>query len=253
MKIHFFFNDYYPYWYKDGDLIFWKPGYSRNGNRAGHYNKKTGYFQVYNKLTNVKRGRHREIFDMFYGCVTDTWHIDHIVSKKNSTNGVPVDKIENLQMLKPWDNYCKRALENVQSNNTSTVTGVVWLKREGKWRASRRINRVNVRLGDFDTFEEAKSRVEWSIANPEEALKIVPNPHKNNILPGIDWSKKDTCWRARDNKGRNLRCFNDRKWLNPWWEAVCARKSWEVNCLYGGMSLTEWKLSRGYPRPCVED
>lgn len=247
MEIHFFFNPGYPYWYKDGELIFWKPYHNRKkSNRAGHYNKGTGYFQIHNARTGTKRGRHREIFDMFYGCVTDTWHIDHILSKKNSLNGIPVDRIENLQMLKPWDNYCKRARENIQSNNTSTVPGVVWLKREGKWRAERRINKVDVRLGYFDTLEEAKARVEWAIANPEEALKLVPKPHNDNILPGVDWQKKDTCWRARSADGKQLRSFNDRKWSNPWWEAVCARKSWEAHCLHGEMSLRDWKQSRGY-------
>lgn len=243
--INFFFNDKYPYWYKDGELINWE--YTpKNNNRIGHLNKKTKYYQVFNKLSGKKRGRHREIFDMFYECVTDRWHIDHIVSKKNSPNGIAVDKIENLQLLKPWDNYCKRARENIQSNNTSTVPGVVWLKREGKWRAGRRINKVDIRLGDFDTFEEAKARVAWAIANPEEALKIIPKPHKDNILPGVGWVKKDACWRAINNKGSNLRCFNDRKWSNPWWEAVCARKSWEAHCLHGEMSLKDWKQSRGY-------
>lgn len=46
--------------------------------------------------------------------------------------------------------------------------------------------------------------------------------------------------------GKQLRSFNDRKWSNPWWEAVCARKSWEAHCLHGEMSLRDWKQSRGY-------
>ena len=245
--INFFFNDKYPYWYKDGELINWE--YTpKNNNRIGHLNRKTKYYQIFNKLSGKKRGRHREIFDMFYGCVTDDWHVDHIVSKKNSPDGIAVDKIENLQLLKPWNNYCKRALENVQSNNTSTVPGVVWLKREKKWRAGRRINKKDVRLGDFETFEEAVEAVEWSKMNPEAALALVPKPHNDNLLPGVDWVKKDESWRARGTQGENLRFFKEDKWDNPWWEAVCARKSWENLCMVGGMDLIEWRSLRGYIR-----
>jgi hypothetical protein len=72
--------------------------------------------------------------------------IDHI-------NGIRYDnRKSNLRKATKLENARN---EKIAKNNTSGKTGVYWEKTSGKWRAYIGLNYKNLKLGDFDSYEDA--------------------------------------------------------------------------------------------------
>lgn len=77
---------------------------------------------------------------------TDDLVIDHI-------NHNPLDNRRcNLRICKQQENIMNKS---IQSNNTSGVTGICWIKNRNKWLAQIYVNKKNKFLGYFNTKEEA--------------------------------------------------------------------------------------------------
>ena len=70
-------------------------------------------------------------------------HIDH--NPKNN-------RIENLRIVTNQENGRN---QGIRSNNTSGVTGVLWVKRRNKWEARIKVDGVKIHLGYFESKEEA--------------------------------------------------------------------------------------------------
>lgn len=73
--------------------------------------------------------------------------VDHICSDKKHDN-----RKENLRLVSHSQNMMNR---KIQKNNTSGVTGIMYFKRTGKWRAAIKINKKNKNLGYFNNFDDA--------------------------------------------------------------------------------------------------
>jgi len=68
-------------------------------------------------------------------------------------NGLRYDnRICNLQNVTRTQNLIKK---RIQTNNTSGLRGVSWAKDRNKWRAQLSLNKKLIRLGSFNTKEEA--------------------------------------------------------------------------------------------------
>lgn len=108
---------------------------------------KTGYAvaNVHGKTTKM----HRYIL----GITSDKTIIDHI-------NGNPLDnRRANLRICNCIADNARNC--KVRKNNTSGVTGVQKIKKTGKFRVRITVNRKEIRLGNYDKFEDAvKARIE---------------------------------------------------------------------------------------------
>lgn len=100
---------------------------------------------------NIRKGKgkrdshflHRWITGAQKGQVVD--HINHnTLDNKRSTNLRVVTNAENIQ------NRIK-----LQKNNTSGVSGVVWDKRRGKWKAQIQVNAKMINLGSYKNKDDA--------------------------------------------------------------------------------------------------
>jgi hypothetical protein len=63
------------------------------------------------------------------------------------------NNLNNLRWATLTENQYNR---KINKNNTSGIKGVSWDKKSNKWRASIKINRKKIFLGNFETFDEAK-------------------------------------------------------------------------------------------------
>ena len=153
--------DYHP----DTGEIFWRVRDRRHFQNDGehrYWNKRwagmpAGYIQ-HNKILNQKyvvmpvlrtrQRAHRMIWLWVHGELPDD--IDHI-------NGCSTDnRILNLRSVDRTTNLRNRARFK---NNTSGVTGVVWTRRNNKWRAQIRVNTKQKCLGyHADKFEAICAR-----------------------------------------------------------------------------------------------
>lgn len=83
---------------------------------------------------------------MHNGPIPEGYEIDHM-------NGIRSDnRIENLRLVSRSINNKNKKM---QSNNTSGFTGVVFVKRRGKWNARVKENGIQKNLGSFSTAIEA--------------------------------------------------------------------------------------------------
>ena len=131
--------------YRDGKL-YWKVNASpraRIGDEAGSFDGH-GYLHLGWKGKTYKV--HRIIYEMAYGKIPDSYHIDHV-------NGIKTDnRVDNLRLAtgsqNQW-NSCK------PKNNASGFKGVCWEKKTQKWKARVCIFGNNKFLGYFATKEEA--------------------------------------------------------------------------------------------------
>ena len=97
--INFFFNDNFPFWYKDGELVWTKSRYrgrgknqlfKKAGTKAGCKDP-SGYVHIQScELRDT--ARHRIIYDMFYNSLTKNFLVRHLNDIKGQ------DNIENLAM-----------------------------------------------------------------------------------------------------------------------------------------------------------
>jgi hypothetical protein len=76
-------------------------------------------------------------------------HIDHINRIRND------NRIVNLREADYFLNRFNRGVEKISSKNKSGITGVIFNKKQNKWRAYIYKNYVNIYLGLFETKEEA--------------------------------------------------------------------------------------------------
>ena len=140
-------NDLFDmFYYVDGEL-FWKIRKQNvvENRQAGCYDNK-GY-QVITINGKVHKA-HRLIYLYHYGNIPT--YIDHI-------DGDPKNnRIENLRPCSKSENACNRGK---QSNNTSGVKGVSYVKKLNKWRAQCRKDGKNYYLGIFDKIEDAELTV----------------------------------------------------------------------------------------------
>lgn len=72
--------------------------------------------------------------------------VDHINHCKND------NRKHNLRICSASQNNMNKSL---QSNNTSGVTGIIWLKRENKWRAAIKINGKTIIVGEYKKKQDA--------------------------------------------------------------------------------------------------
>jgi len=104
-----------------------------------------GYMQ-----TSIRRKGplvHRLIAMAFLSDYSDGLEVDHI-------NGCKTDnRPENLRMVSRSGNM--RAYQRKGRSNSSKYRGVYWHKRDQHWRAQIRENKKHIRVGYFETEEEA--------------------------------------------------------------------------------------------------
>jgi hypothetical protein len=73
--------------------------------------------------------------------------VDHIDGDRTNNN------ISNLR----WATYSENGMnKGLQSNNVSGKSGVQYNKRSNKWKVSININKRNIYIGSYKTFDEAK-------------------------------------------------------------------------------------------------
>jgi hypothetical protein len=89
---------------------------------------------------------HRQLLGLAHG---DPRKGDHISTRETLDN-----RGSNLRIASNSESQCNRGIQN---NNTSGFKGVSWHSQRNRWRATIKINRVNIYLGLFDTREEAYS------------------------------------------------------------------------------------------------
>lgn len=109
------------------------------------------------KIKNKRVKLHRYLLDK------EVWNgydeiIDHI--DRNKLNNCR----ENLRITTQRENVKNSAMK---SNNTSSVQNVEWNKEMGCWRASKRVEGIKYKIGNFNELHEAKIAVEKF----EESLK----------------------------------------------------------------------------------
>jgi hypothetical protein len=101
------------------------------------------YFQARQSGNDKHIFLHKLIMNDF----ENTMDIDHIDTNRKYNN-----RKSNLRVAKRIENCRNRKLNK---NNTSGVTGVYWVSREQKWRATIKVNYKRIELGDFDDFDKA--------------------------------------------------------------------------------------------------
>lgn len=113
------------------------------GKIAGSVDNSDGYRRVRGRDLDVRA--HRLVWLLFAG----EWpagEIDHI-------NGIRDDnRPVNLRCVTRSENSKNQALHK---NNTSGTTGVVWSKKERRWRAQMRLDGKSIVFGYFRTIEQA--------------------------------------------------------------------------------------------------
>lgn len=116
----------------------------RVGDDAGSKTSR-GYKQI--KISGFSYKAHRLAWTYMYGDIPEGFSIDHI-------NGVKDDnRIENLRLAKGQADQNQNAA--VRKNNTSGYVGVVWGRKENKWKAQLTYGKNKHHLGCFNTAEEA--------------------------------------------------------------------------------------------------
>ena len=120
---------------------------------AGTQRKSSGY------LTVSVHGRdysvHRIVMLMCYGFYGEGLEVDHINHVRND------NRLVNLRFVTHGENMRNKS---VSSKNTSSVTGVDFLKAKKKYRARITVDWKVICLGNYDTLEEAAAaRVEANL------------------------------------------------------------------------------------------
>ena len=108
------------------------------------YEENNGYIRSSGKKKEDRIHIHRLIMGF-----PDDMNVDHI-----NHNTFDNRKL-NLRIVTTSQNAMNRTRG---SNNTSGVSGVVWVKNRNKWKAEIKINGETIYLGSFDKFEDAEKR-----------------------------------------------------------------------------------------------
>ena len=163
--------------YSDGNLIHrtrhglsgagaasWNTRYA--GKVAGSIHKATGYKRV--GIDGGSYMAHRIIFKMFFN--SEPEQIDHISGVRTE------NRIENLRTSCALKNQHNRVRNR---NNTSGVSGVIFNRASGKWRAVL----SGKHLGSYDSFDEAVSaRMDKEIENLVTTRGNLKHLTKRNTL-----------------------------------------------------------------------
>lgn len=234
--INFFFNDNFPFWYKDGELVWTKNRYRgrgknqlfrKAGTKAGGKDP-LGYVHIRScELRDT--ARHRIIYDMFYNSLTKNFLVRHLNDIKGQ------DNIENLAIGTHSENNKDRIRNNLlQKNNLYGHAGVHKKRENGLWYAEYNTFAGGTRFaGYFKTKDEAV----------EARKQLVSGTYRGKVLKlnntsgctGVKWRHDNCRWQvqiAENGKRYHLGLYTE------WWDAVCARKSAEY-AKYTGM-LEEW-------------
>jgi hypothetical protein len=128
-----------------GVVVFAKDGQnSKAGERAGHRNKANGYRSLW--ACGANHLEHRVIWLMVHGA----WParlIDHINGNRSD------NRLANLRAATERMN-CENQ-RAAQPHSSSGLLGVSWCSFSGKWRAQIGVDGRSVKLGRFETPEEA--------------------------------------------------------------------------------------------------
>jgi hypothetical protein len=111
---------------------------------------KRGYFVVI--LSNSRKQRkthtvHRLVATAFIENPNDKQQVDHIDNNKIN------NAVNNLRWCTNKENSRNR---NLNKNNSSGCKGVAFLEKVKKWRARIMIDGIDIHLGLFDNFDDAK-------------------------------------------------------------------------------------------------
>lgn len=237
MKINFFFNDNFPFWYKDGELVWTKNHYrGRNqlfikaGTKAGCKDAQ-GYISI-NSRSVRDRKRHRIIYDMFYNSLTKSFLVRHLNDIKGQ------DNIENLAMGTYSENNKDRIINNLlPKNNQHGHLGVYKSRENGLWYAEYNTSKGNSFAGYFGTKEEAAEARKQLVSGTYKGKTLKLN--NTSGCTGVKWRHDTGKWQvqiAENGERYHLGQYAE------WWDAVCARKSAEY-AKYNSM-LGEWVNQR---------
>lgn len=129
------------YTFKDEEFYFDLEDYDKIKDYCW-YIRDDGYVMTNIYLENRTIGLHQIIMhDIKNGLL-----VDHCNHKKYDNRKF------NLRAITPSQSVMNRGL---YSNNTSSVTGVSWMKSEQKWRARINVSKKEINLGLFSNFEDA--------------------------------------------------------------------------------------------------
>jgi len=130
--------------YRDGAL-FWRKDRGSNakaGNRAGRL-LKTGYRSIH--ISGRRYQEHRLVF---------LWHHGFMPSQIDHVNGDKCDnRIENLREA----DHSRNQMNTSDRKNSTGYRGVRFVERTGRWAARIYKNGREIRIGTFDTPEEASA------------------------------------------------------------------------------------------------
>lgn len=130
------------------------------------------YWQV--MLNGVNYLGHRLVWCVFYGSDLGKSLIDHI-----SGDGFD-NRIENLRLATSSQNLSNKRKTD---KNTSGVVGVTWDKANNKWMAQICVNRKNIKLGRFESKDDAalarkaaeiRYRGEFSYGESQRIAALMP-------------------------------------------------------------------------------
>ena len=121
-----------------------------NGKVLRFYESKFGYYcMVLQKEKNLRRVRvHRLVAESFIENKCSSYKVVNHINKNRKDN-----RAENLE----WCSQRENVTHGERSKNkTSKYTGVRWLPRDSKWRATIFINDKHINLGTYFSEEEAR-------------------------------------------------------------------------------------------------
>ena len=129
-------------------LFTWKATNRRGfiGRQAGCFSKKDGYVKI--RLNGTLYLAHRLAWNMTYpeDPVGPDEQIDHINHNRAD------DRIENLRKTTNKGNSRNRSL---RASSKSGVTGVYWRQDVSKWRATIKVDGLEIHLGFFANLDDA--------------------------------------------------------------------------------------------------
>lgn len=160
-----------------------------------------GYYK-FGLTLNGKQNRlgvHQIVAMCHLGHIPDgyTLVVDHI-------NEIITDnRIENLQIITVRENVSRS-----RKNTVSKYTGVHKEKLRNKWRASIYINGKHIKLGTFDTEEEASEYYQNALKNHLLGLPIDVKKHKfSSIYEGVSYDKNRGKWRVQIKIDGKKKCL----------------------------------------------
>jgi len=176
-------GDYVAYSEESRTGLVWKVDRGRaiKGKETGNSDG-CGYLQF--KFRHRKYRNSRVIYFLGTGIDPEEKSVDHI------DGDILNNKISNLRLATLSQNQDNR---KKNKNNTSGITGVLWLKISKKWRAEIYKDGSQIYLGDFDNKDEAIAVRIAAEMNPIFRDQKYRNPHNDEHTPSPEmlvWAKQ---------------------------------------------------------------